>query len=59
MASGTGVVFGEDLIEGHSWTTGAVLLIIVGVGLLSCVCVLCSIRTYQLQVYMWHENQRL
>ena len=35
---GTGVIIGEDLFEGHSWTTGVVLLITVGVGPLSCVC---------------------
>ena len=36
--SGTGVIIGKDLFEGHSWTTGVVLLITVGVGLLGCVC---------------------
>ena len=35
--SGTGVITGEDLIEGHSWKMGVVLLDTVGVGLLSCV----------------------
>ena len=34
----TGVIIGEDLIEGHSWTTGVVLLVPVGVGLHGCVC---------------------
>ena len=38
VVSGTGVTVGEDLIEGHSWTMGVVLLVTVGVGLLSCVC---------------------
>ena len=38
VVSGTGVIIGEDLFESHSWTTGVVLLITVGVGLLSCVC---------------------
>ena len=38
VVSGTGVIIGEDLIEGHSWTMGAVLLVTIGVGLLSCVC---------------------
>ena len=32
-------ITGEDLSEGHSWTLGVVLLDTVGVGLLSCVCV--------------------
>ena len=30
--SGTRLIIGEDLLEGHSWTTGVVLLITVGVG---------------------------
>ena len=34
--SGTALIFGENLIEGQSWTMGAVLLVTVGVGLLSC-----------------------
>ena len=38
VVSGTGLTIGEDLFEGHSWTTGVVLLITVGVGLLCCVC---------------------
>ena len=38
VVSGTGVIIGEDLLEGHSWTMGVVLLVTVGVGLLSCVC---------------------
>ena len=38
MVSGTGVIIGEDLLEGRSWTMGVVLLVTVGVGLLSCVC---------------------
>ena len=38
MVSGTGLTIGEDLFESHSWTTGVVSLITVGVGLLSCVC---------------------
>ena len=38
VVSGTGVTIGEDLLKGHIWTTGVVLLITVGVGLLSCVC---------------------
>ena len=59
VISGTGVIIGEDLMEGHSWPMGVVLLVTVGVGLLSCVCVLCSIRTCQLELYMWQENQRL
>ena len=29
----------EDLFEGHNWTIGVMLLITVGVGLLSCVCI--------------------
>ena len=36
MVSGAGVIIGEDLIEGHSWKMGVVLLDIVGVGLSSC-----------------------
>ena len=50
LVSGTGVIVGEDLIEGHSWTV------------LCCssqlewdclaVCVLYSIRTCQLEMYM-------
>ena len=37
MVSGTEVLIGEDLFEGHSWTIGVVLLITIGVGLLCCV----------------------
>ena len=37
MVSGTGVIIGEDLIEGHSGTMGVVLRVTIGVGLLSCV----------------------
>ena len=51
VVSGTGVIIGEDLIEGHSWTMGVVLLVTVGVGLLGCVCALYSIRTCQLEMY--------
>ena len=36
VVSGTGVLIEEDLIEGQSWTMGAVLLVTVGAGLLSC-----------------------
>ena len=36
MVSGAGVTIWEDLLEGHSWTMGVVLLTTVGVGLLSC-----------------------
>ena len=50
MDSGTGAIIGEDLIEGHSWTIGVVLLVTVGVGLLSWV--LFSIYTCQLEMYM-------
>ena len=32
VVSGTGVIIGKDLFEGHSWTMG-VLLVTVGVGL--------------------------
>ena len=38
VVSGTGVIIREDVIEGHSWTMGVVLLVTVGAGLLSCVC---------------------
>ena len=38
VVSGTEVIIGEDLVEGHSWTMCAVLLVTVGVGLLGCVC---------------------
>ena len=38
VVSCTGVIIGQDLIEGHSWTMGVVLLVTVGVGLLNCVC---------------------
>ena len=34
VVSGTALIFGEDLIEGQSWTMGVVLLVTVGVGLL-------------------------
>ena len=34
VVSGTALIFGEDLIEGQSWTMGVVLLVKVGVGLL-------------------------
>ena len=37
VVSGTGVLIGEDLIEGQSWTMGVVLLVTVGVVPLSCV----------------------
>ena len=50
VVSGTGVIIGEDLFEGHSWTMGVVLLVRVGVGLLGCV--LYSIRTCPLEMYM-------
>ena len=36
VVSGADVIIGEDLIEGQSWTTGVVLLVTVGVGLLRC-----------------------
>ena len=45
VVSGTGVIIGEDLFEGHSWTMGVVLLVTVGVGLLSCVCCIRSAPT--------------
>ena len=45
--SGTGVIIGEHLIDGHSWTMGVVLLVTVGVGTAQ-LCVLYSIRTCQL-----------
>ena len=38
VVTGTGLTIGEDLFESHSWTTGVVLLVAVGAGLLSCVC---------------------
>ena len=38
VVTGTGVIIGEDLIEGQSWTIGVVLLVTVGVVLLSCAC---------------------
>ena len=38
VVSGTGMTNGEDLLEGHSSTTGVVLLTTVGVGLLCCMC---------------------
>ena len=38
VVSGTGVIIGEDLCEGHSWTMGVALLVTVGVVLLSCAC---------------------
>ena len=49
-AAVTRVTIGEDLLKGHSWTTGVVLLITVGVGLLNCR-VLYTIRTRQLEMY--------
>ena len=48
IVSCTGVIIGEDLIEGHSWTMGVWLLDTVGV----CVCVLFSLNTCQLEMYM-------
>ena len=48
VVSGSGVTIGEDLFEGYSWTIGVVLLTTVGVEPL---CVLCSIRTCQLEMY--------
>ena len=30
VVSGTGVIIGKDLLEGHSWTMGVVLLVTVG-----------------------------
>ena len=38
VVAGTGVIIGEDLIEGLCWTMGVLLLVTVGVGLLRCVC---------------------
>ena len=39
MISGIGVIIGEDLIKGHSWTMGVVLIDTVGVGTAQlCVC---------------------
>ena len=38
VVSGTGVIIGEDLIEGQSWTIGVVLLVAVGV-VLGCACI--------------------
>ena len=39
VVSGTGVIIGEELFEGHIWTMNVcVLLITVGVGLLCCMC---------------------
>ena len=38
VVSGADVIIGEDLIEGQSWTTGVVVLVTVGVGLLRCAC---------------------
>ena len=58
VVSGTGVSFGEDLLKGLTWMTGVVLLITIGVGLLGSVCVLCTIRTCQLEMYKWQENQK-
>ena len=37
---GTEVIIGEDLMEGQSWTIGVVLLVVLGVVLLSCACML-------------------
>ena len=39
VVSGTGVIIGEDLSEGQSWTIGVVLLVTVGVILHSCACI--------------------
>ena len=39
VVSGTGVVIGEDLSEGHSWMIGVGLLVTVEVVLLSCPCI--------------------
>ena len=47
MVLGLGVTIGEELFEGYSWTLGVLLNTTVGVGLLSCVCVLCSTRICQ------------
>ena len=51
VVSSAGVTIGEDWFEGYSWTMGVVLLTTVGLGLHSCVCVLCSIRLCQLEMY--------
>ena len=38
VVSGTGVIIGEDLFEGHSCAMGVMLLVTVGVVLLCCAC---------------------
>ena len=48
MVSGTGVITEKDLIEGHSWTMGVLLLVTVGEWDCLAVCVLlcvCCVRS--------------
>ena len=49
VVSGTGVVIGEDLIEGQSWTIGVVLLVTVGVSGTAQLCVYCTVFTCQVE----------
>ena len=61
VVSGTGLTIGEDLLKGHSWTTGGVLLITVGVGLLGCGCAVSDphLPTGNLRQenQKWHDSQ--
>ena len=59
VGSGTGVIIGEEVIEGHSWTIGVVLLITVGVGLLRCVCAVFDPHLPTGSVHVTEKNQSL
>ena len=58
VVSFTGVIIGEDLIEGHSWTMGVVLFVTVGVGLLSCVCAVFDPHLPTGNLHVTEENTR-
>ena len=47
----------EELFEGHSWTTGVVLLVTVEVGLLSCVCAVFDRHLPTGNVYVTREPE--
>ena len=52
VVSGTGLTIGEDLFESHSWTTGVICVARHSWSGIALLCVLYSIRTCQLEMYM-------
>ena len=54
---GTGVIIGENLFEGHSWTIGVVSLVTVGMVLLSCASVVLDPHLPTGNVYVTREPQ--